>query len=69
MITITDSGVGIDMNKLYSPSKTSGHIGIRNIERRIEHYFNGKSTMKFERMSDDGGTQVTLLLQIHVRGD
>ncbi|NLZ76366.1 MAG: sensor histidine kinase [Spirochaetales bacterium] len=69
MITITDSGVGIDMNKLYSPSKASSHIGIRNIERRIDHYFNGKSTMKFERMSDEGGTQVTLLLPIHYGDD
>ena len=68
LITITDSGVGIDLEKLQQSAESSGHIGVKNIERRIEHYFNGKSSIRFERMDDAGGTQVQLLLPIRLGG-
>ena len=68
-ITIADSGVGIDLSILKAVKKReSGHIGIENIERRLKHYFNERSTVEFTRMSEEGGTEVKLLIPIQKGG-
>lgn len=68
-ITITDSGVGIDLSILKAVKKReSGHIGIENIERRLKHYFNERSTLEFTRLNEEGGTEVKLLIPIQKGG-
>ena len=68
IMTITDTGVGIDLEKFELALKQKKqHIGIQNIIGRLDLYFNGKSRVDLQKVNESGGTQVTLDLPIKRR--
>lgn len=68
-ITIEDSGVGITKNKTTSTKKQNKqHIGIQNISDRLDLYYKGKSSVLIERISEEGGTRVVILLPYELTG-
>lgn len=63
MLTVEDSGVGIDLEWFKkSPKKEREHIGIKNITDRLQLYYKRKASVEVERISEAGGTRVTLTL-------
>jgi len=69
IIQITDTGVGIDTSKL-NQIQFDGkqHIGVKNIGDRLKHYYKGKANLALSRISDAGGTKVTISLPIKAGG-
>ncbi|HKM08536.1 MAG TPA: histidine kinase [Sphaerochaeta sp.] len=69
IIQITDTGVGIDISKL-NQIQFDGkqHIGVKNISDRLKHYYKGKANLALSRISEEGGTKVTLSLPIKSGG-
>ena len=68
IMTITDTGVGIDLEKFELALKQKKqHIGIQNIIGRLDLYFNGKSRVDLQKVNESGGTRVTLDLPIKRR--
>ena len=69
IIQITDTGVGIDPSKL-NQIQFDGkqHIGVRNISDRLKHYYKGKANLALSRISEEGGTKVTLSLPLKSGG-
>lgn len=69
IIQITDTGVGIDASKL-SQIQFDGkqHIGVRNISDRLKHYYKGKANLTLSRISEEGGTKVTISLPLKSGG-
>ncbi len=68
IMTITDTGVGIDLEKFeLALQQKKQHIGIQNIIARLDLYFNGKSRVDLQKVNESGGTRVTLELPIKRR--
>ncbi len=69
IIQITDTGVGIDASKL-NQIQFDGkqHIGVKNISDRLKHYYKGKANLALSRVSEEGGTKVTISLPIKSGG-
>ena len=69
IIQITDTGVGIDPSKL-NQIQFDGkqHIGVRNISDRLKLYYKGKANLALSRISEEGGTKVTLSLPLKSGG-
>jgi len=69
IIQITDSGVGIDASKL-NQIQFDGkqHIGVKNISDRLKHYYKGKANLALSRVSEEGGTKVTISIPIRSGG-
>lgn len=69
IIQITDTGVGIDTSKL-NQIQLDGkqHIGVKNINDRLKHYYKGKANLALSRISEEGGTKVTISLPIKLGG-
>lgn len=62
-ISIEDNGVGVDATAFTrSPRGGRSHIGISNVRDRLQVYYRGKATLSLARVSDAGGTRVTLVL-------
>lgn len=69
IIQITDTGVGIDTAKLsHIQSDGKQHIGVKNISDRLKHYYKGKANLALSRVSEEGGTKVTLSVPIKTGG-
>jgi sensor histidine kinase YesM len=68
VISIIDTGVGIDLAKLHLP-KPNGkqHIGVKNISDRLKLYYKGKANLAITRVSKEGGTSVTITLPHRIR--
>ncbi len=63
VITITDTGVGIDLEQLGRAQKEGKqHIGIKNITDRLNLYYKGKAQVDIGRVNEAGGTTVTITL-------
>lgn len=63
LIIIMDTGVGINLNEQRQKiHQSKQHIGIENIKGRLSHYYEGRSEVVIERISEEGGTKVTLSL-------
>jgi len=61
LLTITDTGVGIDFPKLKQKKQNcKQHIGIENISGRLNLYYKGRSEVTLERVSETGGTRVII---------
>lgn len=56
-ITVTDDGVGFDMNSGNPQEDSRSHIGLENVRKRIEQYPGGKLTVESEKGK---GTVVTI---------
>lgn len=56
-ITITDDGVGFDVNSINTQDDKRSHIGLENVRKRIEQYPDGKLTVESEKGK---GTVVTI---------
>jgi sensor histidine kinase YesM len=70
VITITDTGVGIDLSKLNRPKQEGQqHIGVQNIHDRLLLYYKGKANLSISRATEEGGTAVTILLPYRPRRD
>ncbi len=69
VIQIIDTGVGIDVTKL-SQIQFDGkqHIGVKNISDRLKHYYKGKANLALSRVSEEGGTKVTISLPLKSGG-
>ncbi len=69
IIQITDTGVGIDSAKL-DQIQFDGkqHIGVKNISDRLKLYYRGKANLALSRVSEEGGTKVTLSLPLKTGG-
>lgn len=58
-----DSGVGIKEDFSVDALRSDGkHIGIVNVRDRLSMFTGGKATFTMERISEDGGTRVTITL-------
>ncbi|MDN5334401.1 MAG: hypothetical protein PWP59_1663 [Sphaerochaeta sp.] len=69
LITITDTGVGIDEQKLIQQKgKPKQHIGIKNIIDRLDHYCKGKANVAIHRISEEGGTVVSISIPNQLGG-
>jgi sensor histidine kinase YesM len=68
VISIIDTGVGIDLAKANLP-KSNGkqHIGVKNISDRLKLYYKGKANLAITRVSKEGGTSVTITLPHRTR--
>ena len=68
VISIIDTGVGIDLAKLNQP-KPNGkqHIGVKNIGDRLKLYYKGKANLAISRVNEEGGTSVTITLPYRIR--
>lgn len=69
IIQITDTGVGIEISKL-NQIQFDGkqHIGVKNISDRLKHYYKGKANLALSRVSEEGGTKVTISLPLKSGG-
>ena len=69
IIQITDTGVGIETSKL-NQIQFDGkqHIGVKNIGDRLKHYYKGKANLALSRISEEGGTKVTISLPLKAGG-
>ena len=56
-ITVSDDGVGFDVNSPVKKDGTRSHIGLQNVRKRVESYNGGKLTIESEK---DKGTTVTI---------
>lgn len=69
LIQITDTGVGIDASKLNTLQfDGKQHIGVKNINDRLMHYYKGKANVILSRVNKTGGTKVTISLPIKKGG-
>ncbi|MFA6891284.1 MAG: histidine kinase [Sphaerochaetaceae bacterium] len=63
LIVVEDSGVGIKEDFSVDALRSDGkHIGIVNVRDRLSMFTGGKATFTMERISEDGGTRVTITL-------
>ncbi len=69
IIQITDTGVGIESEKL-DQIQFDGkqHIGVKNISDRLKLYYRGKANLALSRVSEEGGTKVTISLPLKAGG-
>ncbi|MDY0290123.1 MAG: histidine kinase [Sphaerochaeta sp.] len=69
IIQIIDTGVGIEVSKL-NQIQFDGkqHIGVKNIGDRLKHYYKGKANLALSRVSEEGGTKVTISLPLKSGG-
>jgi len=65
-IIIEDTGVGIpsafSIEELHTDDK---HIGISNVRDRLSFYYQGRARLEMNRISDEGGTRVSILLPLN----
>ena len=68
-IQINDSGVGINIAKLeHIQFDAKHHIGIKNISDRLKHYYHNRAELELTRISEEGGTKVTLSFPVKFKG-
>ncbi len=56
-ITVTDDGVGFDVQNPISEDNSRSHIGLENVRKRVENYHSGKLSIESEKGK---GTTVTI---------
>lgn len=69
VIQIIDTGVGIDASRLslvHADGKQ--HIGVKNISDRLKLYYKGKANLVLSKVSEEGGTKVTITLPLKTGG-
>lgn len=69
LIAISDSGIGMSMDKMEEINRKmesgrhdSGHIGLANINRRLQLYYGSSSGVRLSK-TENGGLTVTLRMQ------
>ncbi|WP_320128376.1 sensor histidine kinase [uncultured Sphaerochaeta sp.] len=68
VLSIIDSGIGIDLEKLTQPKPNGNqHIGIKNIGDRLKLYYKGKANLSISRISENGGTSIKITLPLKTR--
>lgn len=69
IIHITDSGIGIDATTLsHIQFDEKQHIGIKNISDRLKLFYKGKANLAISRISEEGGTKITISIPIKAGG-
>lgn len=69
IINIKDTGVGIDedFDVKDSTKSTKGHnIAIYNIKERLKIYFNNNASISFNRLNENGGSCVKIIIPYEV---